>query len=56
MTFQREFFEDLNENVHGIVYFSNKSSLKPSRMGTIRLKFLGLPDFILCDVLYFPEL
>jgi hypothetical protein len=38
------------------VYFADRSSLKPSGMGTIRLKFLGLPDFLLHNVLYLPEL
>jgi hypothetical protein len=56
MTFQRDFFEDFNDNVDGIVYFADKSSLKPSGMGTIRLKLPGLPDFLLHNVLYLPEL
>jgi hypothetical protein len=56
MTFQRDFFEDLNDNVDGIVYFADKSSLKPSGIDTIRLKLLGLLDFLLHDVLYLPEL
>jgi len=56
MNFQRNFFEDFNENVDGIVYFADKSCLNPSGIGTMRLKFLGLLDFILHDVLYILEL
>jgi hypothetical protein len=56
MTFRRDFFEDFNDNIDGIVYFANKSSLKPSRIGTIGLKLPGLPNFLLHDVLYLPEL
>jgi hypothetical protein len=56
MTFQRDFFEYFNDNVDGIVYFVDKSSLKPSGIGTIRLKLPGLLDFLLHDVLYLPEL
>jgi hypothetical protein len=37
MTFRRDFFEDFNYNVDGIVYFASKSSLKPSKIGTIGL-------------------
>jgi hypothetical protein len=39
-----------------IVHFADKSSLKPSGIGTIRLKLLGLLDFLLHNVLYLPEL
>jgi len=56
MTFWRDFFEDFNDIVDGIVYFSDKSSLKPSRIDTIRLKLPRLLDFPLHDVLYVPEL
>jgi hypothetical protein len=38
------------------VYFADKSNLKPSGMGTIRLKLLGFPDFLLHNVLYLPEM
>ena len=51
MTFRRDYFEDFNDNVDGIVYFVDKSSLKPLVIGTVRLKFLGFPNFILHDVL-----
>jgi hypothetical protein len=56
MTFQRDFFEECYDNVDGVVYFADKSSLKPSGMGTIRLKLPELPDFLLHNVLYLLEL
>jgi hypothetical protein len=56
MTFRRDFFEDFDGNVDGVVYFADRSSLKPSGMGTIRLKLLGLPDFLLHNVFYLLEL
>ena len=46
----------LNETINGIVYFADKSSLKPKGMGTIRLKMARFPDFLLKNVLYLPEL
>jgi hypothetical protein len=56
MTFRKDFFEDLNDNVDGVVYFAGNSNLKPSRIGTIGLKFFGLPDFLPHNVLYLLEL
>jgi hypothetical protein len=56
MTFRRDFFEDFDDNVDGIVYFADKSNLKTSEMGTIRLKLPELPNFLLHNVLYLPEL
>ena len=56
MNFMRFIFEEFTDNVDGVVYFVDKSKLKPSRLGTIRLKLLGLPEFLLHDVLYLPEL
>ena len=56
MTFRKDCFEGLNETINGIVYFADKSSLKPKGMGTIRLKIPGFPDFLLKNVLYLPEL
>jgi hypothetical protein len=56
MTFRKDCFEELNETIDGIVYFADKSSLKPKGMGTIRLKMPGFPDFLLKNVLYLPEL
>jgi hypothetical protein len=52
MAFQRYFFKYFNENVDGIVYFVDKSSLKPLGIGTIMLKMLGLLNFIMHDVLH----
>ena len=56
MTFRKDCFEELNESIDGIVYFSDKSSITPKGMGTIRLKMPGFPDFLLKNVLYLPEL
>eukprot|EP00253_Pinus_taeda_P016850 PITA_16850 len=38
------------------LYFADQSKIKPSGLGTIRLKLLGLPDFLLHHVLYLPQL
>ena len=56
MTFRKDFFEELTENFDGAVYFADKSKLKPSGLGTIRLKFLGLLDHLLHEVLHLLEL
>ena len=56
MAFQRDYFEDFSDNVDGIVYFADKSSLKPSRIGIVKLKLIGLPNLLLRDVLYLLEL
>jgi len=56
MIFLRDFFEDFNVNVDGIMNSVNKLGLKPSGMGTIRLKFHGFMYFLLHNVLYFPEM
>jgi hypothetical protein len=56
MNFQRDFFEDFNDNVDGIVYFVDKSILKPFGISTISLKLPGLLNFLLHDVLYLLEL
>jgi hypothetical protein len=37
------------------VYFTDKSNLKPSGMGTIRIKFPRFLYFLLHNVLYLPE-
>ena len=34
----------------------DKSQLKPSGIGSVRLKLSGLADYILSDVLYVPQL
>lgn len=56
MTFRKDFFEEFIDKVDGVVYFTDKSKLKPSGLGTVRLKLPGLPDHILHEVLYLPEL
>ena len=35
MTIRKECFKELNETIDGIVYFADKSSIKPKGMGTI---------------------
>jgi hypothetical protein len=56
MTFRRDFFETFSNHIDGIVYFADKSQLKPSGIGSIRLHLRGLVDYILHDVLYIPQL
>jgi hypothetical protein len=56
MTFQRNFFENFNENVDGIVYFAYRLSLEPLGMGTIRLKFPRTTYFLLHIGIYLLEL
>eukprot|EP00253_Pinus_taeda_P002429 PITA_02429 len=56
MTRRKDFFEDFTDNVDGAVYFADQSKIKPSGLGTIRLKLPGLPDFLLDHVLYLPQL
>ena len=56
MTHRKDFFEDFTDNVDGAVYFADQSKIKPSGLGTIRLKLPGLPDFLLDHVLYLPQL
>ena len=46
----------MNDIVDGIVYFADKSSLKPKRIGSIRLKLPGFPDFVLHNVFYLLDL
>jgi len=41
--------------VDGVVYFSNNSDIKPSGIGSIRLKLPGFSDYILSNVLYLPQ-
>ena len=37
-------------------YTADQSKIKPSRLGTIRLKLPGLPNFLLHHVIYLPQL
>ena len=56
MYFWRDFFKELNTNIDVMVYFADRSYIKPSGINTIRLKLPSLPDMILLDVLYLPKL
>jgi hypothetical protein len=56
MTFRRDFFEELDDNVDSRIGFANESSLKPTRIGTIKLKLSGFPNFLLHNVLYLSKL
>jgi len=56
MTLIRDFFQEFTDNVDRVVYFADKSNLKPSGLGIVKLKLSGLLDFLLHDVLYLPEL
>jgi len=47
MKIRREFFEEINTNIDGVVYFANKSCIKPLGIGTMRLKFLVLLSLVL---------
>jgi len=52
INFKRDFFEELNEDVDGAVYFTDRSKIKSSRIDSIKLKILGFLDFMLQNVLY----
>jgi hypothetical protein len=52
----RDFFEEFNGNVEGALKFVDGSSLKPTRIDTIKVKLLGFPKFVFHGVLYLPEL
>jgi transposase InsO family protein len=56
MTFRKYFFETFNDQIDGVVYFADKSQLKPSGIGSVRLKLPGFVDYILHDVIYLPQL
>eukprot|EP00253_Pinus_taeda_P017226 PITA_17226 len=56
MTHRKYFFEEFTDNVDGAVYFADQSKIKPSGLGTIKLKLASLPDFLLHHVLYLPQL
>ena len=56
MTFRRDCFDTFSDHIDGIVYFVDKSHLKPSGIGSIRLKLPIIADYILHDVLYIPQL
>jgi hypothetical protein len=56
MTFIKYFFETFNDQIDGVVYFADKSQLKPSGIGSVRLKLPIYVDYILHDILYLPQL
>ena len=56
MTFRRDCFETFSDHIDGIIYFVDKSQLKPPGIGSIRLKLPGLADNFLHDVIYNPQL
>lgn len=51
MTFRKDFFETFSDQIYGVFYFADNSQLKPSGIGSVRLKLSGLVDYILFDVL-----
>jgi hypothetical protein len=55
MKFQIDFFEYFDDNVDGVVYFADRSSLKPLGMDTPST-LSGLPDLLLHNVIYLLEL
>ena len=56
MTFRKHFFETFSDQIDGVVNLADKSQLKPSGIGSVRLKLSGLADYILSNVLYVPQL
>ena len=55
MTFKKDFFETFSDQIDRVVHLADKSQLKPSRIGSIRLKLSRLVDYILSNVLYVPH-
>ncbi len=55
MTLRRDLFEQLSDNIDGVVYFADKFQIKPSGIGSIQLKIPGLSDYTLNDVFYIPQ-
>ena len=55
MTFRRGFFETFSDDIDGVIYFADKSQIKPFGIGCIRLKTLNLTNYVLHDVLYIPQ-
>ena len=53
---RKDFFEEFTDSFDGSIYFADQSKLKPSGLGTIKLKLHGLLDFLLHHVLYLPQL
>lgn len=55
MTFRWDFFETYSDDINGVIYFADKSQIRPSRIGSIHLKIPNLPNYVLHDVLYIPQ-
>ena len=55
MTFKGDFFETFSDDIDGVIYFADKSQIKPYSIGFICLKILNLADYVLQDVLYIPQ-
>ena len=53
MTFRKYFFETFSDQIDGVVHLVDKSQLKPSGIGSVRLKLSRLADDILSDMLMF---
>ena len=51
MTFRRDLFETFGDQVNGVVYFADKSQIKPSGIGSIHLKIPKLAYYVLHDAL-----
>lgn len=47
MTFKRDFFETFSDDIDGVIYFADKSQIKPFRIGSIRLKIPNFEDCVL---------
>lgn len=46
----------MNQDVTSIIYFADRSNISPLIISTIKFKMLGLPNFLLQNVLYLPKL
>ena len=56
MTFRKDFFETFSDQIDRVVHLVDKSQLKPLGIWYVRLKWLGLADYIISDVLFVPQL
>ena len=54
MTFRKDFFGTFSDQIDGVLHLVDKSQLKPSGIGSVRLKLSGIVDYIIFDVLYVP--
>jgi len=55
MTFKRDFFETFSNQVDGVIYFVDKSQIKPSGIRSIHLKIPNLAGYVLRDIIYIPQ-